>query len=68
MKYSEYLQEFYKSNEERYKDVDIDSRKIATLINMVMKIGEILDEIDNKIGVCNDPEHEYLKKGLPPLE
>lgn len=44
MKPSERLEKMKMDCEERYADQDIDTRMIATLLNMVKEIGIILDE------------------------
>ena len=45
---SERLKDFYQENLIRYKDFDPNTKQIATLSNMVKKIGEILDELYKK--------------------
>lgn len=52
MKPSEILQEFYDANLQRYAGFDPDTKQIASLANMVMKIGEILDQ------------HQFILEGI----
>ncbi len=49
MKPSEKIEEMKKASEERYKNFDPDTKAIASTLNMIHTIGEILDELDSKI-------------------
>lgn len=49
LKPSERIQKMKEESEERYAGFDIDTKNIATALNMIHKIGEVLDEIDSRI-------------------
>lgn len=60
MKPSEIIKELKIASDERYGFVDIDTRNIATLLNLVMKLAEILDSLDGRIQVL---ENKNSKEG-----
>jgi hypothetical protein len=49
MKPSERIEDMKKASEERYKNFDPDTKHLATALNMIHTIGEILDEMERKI-------------------
>ena len=49
MKPTERISQAREANYERYRYEDIDTQKIATLLNLVWELAQILDEQDGKI-------------------